>query len=75
MAVKAELSRYPHNIDETVWYYEESKGLTVCVSGPGHGVRQFTIPWRKVLASCRRKQALDTARKINAKQAREADNG
>jgi hypothetical protein len=66
--MKAELSRYPQNIDETVWYYEEPKGLTVCVSGPGPGVRQFTIPWRKVLASARHKQALDAARKINKRR-------
>ena len=60
------LSRSPQSIREDVWYYEEKGGLTFVVAytiantsfavGRDQKQIQFTVPWRKIKASVRRKK-------------------
>lgn len=39
----------PRQLNKLAWYYEEPKGLTVCVQ-PREGIDAgtVTIPWRKI---------------------------
>lgn len=46
------LNRHPVNFGDGTWYYEETNGIAVYEDGR----RVCLIPWRSLMASCRRKQ-------------------
>lgn len=50
------LSLEPQNVDAHTWYYEERKGITVCVELPDKSVVQCMIPWRLIQASAARQR-------------------
>ena len=55
-----DLSNEPQKVSPCLWYYEEPKGLSIIHEihrGNGAYLRtdQITIPWRKIMASVKRK--------------------
>lgn len=52
------LSLEPQNINQSLWYYEEPKGITIVqefrLNGDYIKTTQTVIPWRKILASVER---------------------
>ena len=46
--VNEQALRGPIHITEHLWYYEEAKGITICVETPGQGVEQYCIPYRRL---------------------------
>ena len=55
-----DLSLKPFHLTKEWWYYEDSKGIEILheIKAKGKYVRtdNITIPWRKILASVKRKQ-------------------
>ncbi len=50
---RAKLSRYPQNISEKVWYYEETSGIVLLIQKFDSTITA-TIPWKMLEASLRR---------------------
>lgn len=59
MGSVSKLSRNPQGISKDAWYYEEKGGLLFIVYPPsansGGLAIKFTVPWRKIKASLKRK--------------------
>lgn len=60
MKLKSKLSLEPQMVSRTTWYYEERGGILVVhetrdKNGGFIQTDQFRIPWRKLVASLRRR--------------------
>lgn len=67
---KKDLSLNPQNISGDIWYYEENNGIDVLIhklDGTHNIDIQFTIPWKMIRASLKRKDARRTNTKGNRK--------
>jgi len=58
---KKDLKREPYDLDETVWWYEDNKGIDLhveIVSPSGQRSHQsYLIPWKEIRAALKRKDA------------------
>lgn len=51
---KKDLLSEPHTINNKTWWYEENKGICICVDTCS-GVKQFYITWRALRHALNRK--------------------